>query len=175
VSPQRVLLHGCTGSGKSTAAVRIGAALDLPVHLVDEVMWQPGWVTLPEDQQHEWARRTCADDAWVLDSSYSSWTQIPKARCDLVVGLDYPRWLSFGRLVRRTFRRIRSGELVCNGNVETWRSVIGRDSILWWHVKSFGRKRRRMWVWATDPAGPAVLLFRRPAELEDWIAGLSTS
>lgn len=33
---RRVLIHGATGSGKSTAAARIGRILDLPVHLADE-------------------------------------------------------------------------------------------------------------------------------------------
>jgi adenylate kinase family enzyme len=173
VSPQRVLIHGCTGSGKSTAAKRIGAALDLRVHLVDEVMWQPGWVTLSDDQQQEWAGHTCAEDHWVIDSAWSLWVRLAYERCDLIVGLDYPRWLSFARLTRRTFHRVRTRELVCNGNIETWRNAIGRDSILWWHMKSFGNKRRRMRAWAADQAGPPVLLFRHPAELDAWIAGLA--
>ena len=33
---RRVLLYGVTGSGKSTAAARLDAALGLPVHLVDD-------------------------------------------------------------------------------------------------------------------------------------------
>lgn len=49
---QRVLLYGVTGSGKSTAAARLGAALGLPVHFVDdEVGWLPGWVERPQDEQ----------------------------------------------------------------------------------------------------------------------------
>jgi adenylate kinase family enzyme len=172
MSPQRVLIHGCTGSGKSTAAKRIGAALDLPIHLVDDVMWQPGWVQLPEDRQQDWARRTCAGNSWVLDTAWSSWTHIAYDRCDLIVGLDYPRWLSFTRLTRRTLRRVRTRERVCNGNVESWSNFVGRDSIVWWQVTSFRGKRRTMRAWAADPAGPPVLLFRRPAELDAWIAGL---
>ena len=94
------------------------------------------------------------------------------ARADLVVGLDYPRWRSFGRLLRRTVRRLVTGEEICNGNRESLGSVLSRDSILVWHVSAFGRARRRMRAWQADPSGPPVLLFRSPAELWRWLAGL---
>ena len=90
----------------------------------------------------------------------------------LVVGLDYPRWLSFGRLVRRTVSGAYTRELRCNGNVESWRNMLSRDSILIWHFRSFARKRDRMRAWAADPDLPPVLLFRRPRELEVWLEAL---
>lgn len=40
---KRVLVYGVTGSGKSTAAVVIGARLGLPVHLADDEF---GWLPL---------------------------------------------------------------------------------------------------------------------------------
>lgn len=91
-----------------------------------------------------------------------------------MVGLDYPRWLSFARLVRRTVSGAVTQEPRCNGNVETWRNMLSRDSILLWHVRSFARKRSRMRAWAVDPEMPPVLLFRRPRELEAWLEGLPT-
>lgn len=60
----------------------------------------------------------------------------------------------------------------CNGNVETWRAMLSRRSIIRWHFRSFARKRARMRAWAASPDAPEVLLFRRPRELEAWIAGL---
>ena len=48
-SPGRILVYGVTGSGKSTAAVAIGSRTGLPVTLVDEITWLPGWV--PVDGQ----------------------------------------------------------------------------------------------------------------------------
>jgi hypothetical protein len=94
------------------------------------------------------------------------------ARADLVVGLDYPRWRSFGRLLRRTVRRVVTGEVICNGNRESLSSVLSPDSILVWHVTAFGRARRRMRAWQADPSAPPVVLLRSPAELDVWLAGL---
>jgi len=86
----------------------------------------------------------CRRDRWILDGAYHGWRDVVLARADLVVGLDYPRRLSFWRLLRRTTRRLVTGEEICNGNRESLGSVLSRDSILVWHVTAFGRARRRM-------------------------------
>jgi adenylate kinase family enzyme len=169
----RILLHGATGSGKSTAAVKIGERLGIPVILADEIGWLPGWVQRDREEQHAIVSELTAGGRWVADSAWTGWTDLVVPRAELIVGLDYPRMLSLWRLVRRTARRAVSGELVCNGNRETFRQAVGRDSIIVWHFKSWKKKRRTMRAWAADPSAPPTLLFRRPRELEAWIAELT--
>ena len=79
------------------------------------------------------------------------------ARADVVLALDYPRWLSLLRLLRRTARRLRSGERICNGNTETLRGVVGRDSIIAWHFRSFAVVRREIAALESAPSGPPVV------------------
>jgi adenylate kinase family enzyme len=168
---RRVLVYGVTGSGKSTLAARIGERFGLPYISVDDLAWEPGWVAVPEVVQRERIAAVCAGDAWVLDSAYGIWKDIPLARADLVVGLDFPRWRSLGRLLRRTARRLVLRTEVCNGNRERWRNVVlPRDSIVVWHFRSFARKRRRMRAWQANPAMPPVVLLRSPAEVERWLS-----
>jgi adenylate kinase family enzyme len=173
VSARRILVYGVTGAGKSTAAQRIGAQTGLPCILADELAWEPGWVSVPDAEQRRRISAIVAGEAWVLDTAYGKWADLPIARAELIVGLDYPRWLSLSRLVRRTFRRLVTREKVCNGNVERWRMAFSRQSLILWHFHSFGRKRARMRAWAAAPKGPAVVLFRRPRDLDRWIAGLT--
>ena len=171
---QRILLYGVTGSGKSTAATRIGAATGSPVTLVDEMLWQPGWIQLPLEEQRRLMEQVVAEPAWVLDTSYATSLDLVLPHVDLVVGLDYPRWFSLQRLVRRAVRRVVTREGMCNGNVETWRQLFSRDSIIVWHFRSFRRKRDRMRTWAEAETGPPVLLVRSTGELDRWIADLAT-
>ncbi|HIZ38206.1 MAG TPA: adenylate kinase [Candidatus Ruania gallistercoris] len=161
---QRVLCFGATGSGKSTAAARIGTYLDLPVTLVDDICWLPGWQKRPAQEQHEIITARLDEPSWVFDSIYRPQRSHALARVDVIVALDYPRHLSLWRLLRRTVRRIRTRELVCNGNVETWQLMLARDSIIWWHFRSWRRKREQMRAWHADPDAPPVILLRHPRE-----------
>lgn len=172
LAARRILFQGVTGSGKSTAAARVAAKLGLPLVLADEIGWLPGWVERDPDEQRRLVAAAAAAEAWVFDSSYSKWRDAMFDRVELIIGLDYPRWFSLQRLLRRTARRVRTGESVCNGNRETVRRAFARDSIVVWHFQSWKRKRATMREWAADPSAPPTLLFRTPAELEVWIETL---
>lgn len=172
---RRVLLYGVTGSGKSTAALKMGARLGLPVHLVDEEFgWLPGWVPRPPSELRSLAADAASGPAWVFDTAYGSFRDLVEPRADVVIGLDYPRWISLGRLLRRTLIRVVDRRPICNGNVETPRQVFSRDSIVVWHFRSFDRKRRTMRDWAARAEGPPVMLVRRPRELDELISALGS-
>ena len=91
------------------------------------------------------------------------------------MALDYPRRLSLARLIRRSVARAIDGRPICNGNRESFRHLLSRNSIVGWHFKSFRRKRERMRAWAADPSAPAVVRFTRPRQVEQWLRTLEPS
>lgn len=166
---QRILVYGVTGSGKSTAAQRIADRTRLPLTLADELTWAPGWIPVAEDEQRRRFAAVTAQDRWVLDTAYGAWLDVVLPHVDLVVGLDYPRWFSLQRVFRRSVMRAIDKKPICNGNTESFRAMLGRDSLIGWHFRSFGRKRGRMRAWAAAAEGPSVLLFTRSSDLDVWI------
>jgi adenylate kinase family enzyme len=174
IGAQRILVYGVTGSGKTTLAARIAGRTGLPWHSMDDLLWEPGWVEVPPDEQRRRVQAICAEDRWILDTAASRWIDIPLARVELIVALDYPRWLSLARLVRRTAARATDGRLVCNGNTETWRQALSSDSIVLWHFRSFRRKRARIRSWTTQAVGPTVVHLRWPRATRQWLAGLTS-
>lgn len=172
-SARRILFHGVTGSGKSSAATQLGAALELPVTLVDEeIGWLPGWVLRDVDEQIALADRISSGRAWILDSAYGSYRPLVTERADLLIGLDYSRALTGQRLLRRTLSRNVRRTPVCNGNQETWARTLGKDSILRWHAESFARKRTWIRAREVDPVGPPVLRLAHPRQWELVLARL---
>jgi adenylate kinase family enzyme len=173
--PDRILVYGVTGSGKTSLARRISAATGIPWHAVDDLTWEPGWIEVPAAEQERRIAAICAERRWVLDAAYGRWLHIPLARAELIVALDYPRWRSLFRLIRRCVARAIDGRPICNGNRETFRHMLSRNSIVGWHFKSFRRKRARMRAWEVDPNTPAVVRFTRPRQVERWLADLAPS
>lgn len=173
--PDRVLVYGVTGSGKTSLAARISASTGIPWHAVDDLTWEPGWIEVPGDEQERRIAAICAEERWVLDTAYGRWLHIPLARAELIVALDYPRLLSLVRLIRRSVARAVDGRPICNGNRESFRHLFSRNSIVRWHFSSFARKRVRMRAWEADPNAPAVVRFTRPRQVERWLADLALS
>ena len=165
---RRILIYGVTGSGKTTMAARMSELTGIPWTEVDTLTWEPGWVEAQKEIQIERIQTICDRDEWILDSAYGKWLDIPLQRVELIIGLDYPRWLSLRRLVVRTLKRIRTGEEICNGNFETWKNHLNSNGLVVWHFKSFARKRERIRKWAREGKCKVVVL-RHPREFEAWV------
>lgn len=165
-----MLIYGVTGSGKTTLARQLADRTGLPWHSVDDLTWEPGWVTISAEEQRRRISAICAGDRWILDTAYSQWMDVVLERTDLIVALDYPRWWSLSRLVRRTFMRAVDRRPICNGNTESFRQAFSRDSIVVWHFQSFTRKRDRMRAWSADPGGREVVLLKSPAATRRWLS-----
>lgn len=168
--PYRILVYGVTGSGKTAFAERLSAVTGILWHSVDDLTWESEWVPVPDDEQRRRIEAIRVGEQWVLDTAYGKWLDVPLARVELIVSLDFPRWLSLLRLIRRTVARAVDGREVCNGNRESFRHMFSQDSIILWHFRSFRRKRERISTWEADPTAPEVVRLTSPGEAEIWLA-----
>lgn len=128
---------------------------------------------VPFEHQKVIFTEICEREQWILDNAYGHWVEVPLKNVDLIIALDYPRWVSMGRLFRRTLDRLLDQKLICNGNRESLRGILSRDSILVWYFRSFRRKRARIKAWEQE--GRRMLVFRQPQEAEKWLATLTNS
>ncbi len=173
---RRILVYGATGSGKSTMAQALSELTGIPWTSVDDICWRPGWVAMPPSEQLAHFDALTAEDSWILDAAYPAWRQLAVDRADVVIALDYPRLVSLTRVLRRTATRVRGREEICNGNYESWRRFLSRESLVVWHFTSFRGKRAEMRQWAAAASGARVVLLRSPAGARTFLeaqAGLS--
>jgi adenylate kinase family enzyme len=84
----RIAIIGCGGSGKTTIARRLGAALDAPVTHLDAVFYDSEWNTLPPEKFAAVQEELVAAERWIIDGNYASTLSIRLRRADTVIFLD---------------------------------------------------------------------------------------
>jgi len=139
---RRVAVWGVTGSGKTALAHRLAELLDGPHIELDAIFWKPEWNETPDDEFRVKVQAAidAAEDAWVLDGSYSRISEIYLSRADTLLWLHLPWRISFWRLLQRTVGRAWTREPLYyeGGPRESWRlSFLSRKSILRWSITHY--------------------------------------
>ncbi len=127
MTPQRILLIGCGGAGKSTLAREMGRRTNLPVVHLDRLYWRPGWVKTEATEWNRVLEEALSADQWIMDGNYGGTLPLRFQACDAVVFLDLPRWLCFGRVLKRrvaAFWRTRQDAAVGCPDRLTWQFLV---------------------------------------------------
>ena len=130
----RITIIGCGGSGKTTIARRLGAALDAPVTHLDVVYYDSEWNTLPKDKFASLQEELVAADRWVIDGNYASTLPIRLKRADLVIFLDLSPIACLRGIAQRRLRH--------RGGQDDQTGVY--DRITWDFIKYVWKYRRTM-------------------------------
>ncbi|AIY01807.1 putative adenylate kinase [Arthrobacter sp. PAMC 25486] len=171
--PQRILVAGVSGCGKTTLAARLGRVLDLPHTEIDSLFHGPNWV--PRTDFTSDVGHLTKGSGWVTEWQYSAVRRMLAERADTLVWLDYPVWLSMSRLVRRTVRRRLRGQELWNGNFEGPLHGVftDRDHIIRWGWRTRYKLRLRVPALEGEFPGLSVVRLHSPAEVEVWLRRLA--
>ena len=166
---RRVVVAGITGTGKSTLARALAAALALPFVELDAFVEGPGWTQLPHVAER--VTEMAAGDGWVTDNLWYPEVQGPLlARADTVVWLDLSRRVVVGRLIKRTLRRgLPPRPELVNGNRERLWAVLLPSSPLQTAFREHRAHQQRM-AGLLEGAGPEVIRLRTPGDVATWLS-----
>lgn len=101
----RILIIGRTGSGKTTLARELAAALGMHHVELDSLYFEPDFSTVPLSVLRERTRAAIAGDRWVTDGNKSAVRDLVWPRADTIIWLDYPLMVSLWRLGKRALWR----------------------------------------------------------------------
>ena len=86
---KKIVIIGCSGSGKSTFAKKLHQATGLPLIHLDNIWWKADRTHISRDEFDQELAKICARDSWILDGDYSRTYETRIAACDTVIFLDY--------------------------------------------------------------------------------------
>lgn len=171
---QRIAIVGVSGSGKTTLARQLAQRLGLTHVELDSLYWDPGWAPAPRLVFRQRAEQAFRAARWVVDGNHPEVRDIIWAQADTVLWLDYGLPLVMWRLLRRTFQRCQSGEVLWNGNRE--RSLgahfFSSKSIFLWALRTYWLRRREYpaLLGAPEHAHLCAIRLRSPQQTRAWLA-----
>lgn len=168
---RRIAVVGSTGVGKTTLAREIARRAKRPHVELDALHWDANWTPAERSLFRERAEAAVRGDTWVTDGNYSAVRDIVWGRADTLVWLDYPLSIILRRLVQRTIRRVVSQEELWNGNRERLRDQLGRESLVFWALKTYEKRRREFLQALREPpyAHLTLVRLRSPQETDAWL------
>jgi adenylate kinase family enzyme len=165
MTPQRIVIVGCSGGGKSTLARDLGRRLGLPVIHLDVLHYLPNWKRSALADFRAKVAAAHAGERWISEGNFASWTfDLRLPRADLVIALDRPRWLCLWRVCWRAARERRDRTDLPQG----CREQIDRDLLEYiWNYGQVGGPEIEAARLAHGPGVPLVRL-RRDREIADF-------
>ena len=120
----RVHVIGSAGSGKTTLARKLAAALHAPCHELDYIGYENG-AKRPLGVRLEDVRRIASGPAWVSEGGFIWWVEDLLQSADLIVWLDLPWTLCYRRIVMRHVKADLAGNNAYPGFLKMLRFAKG--------------------------------------------------
>lgn len=171
--PERVLVAGVSGAGKTTLSGRIGAMWGLRHVEIDGLFHGANWT--PRAEFLDDVRAFAAEDRWITEWQYTSkgTDEILAPRAQLALWLDYPYRVVRSRLIRRTLARGILRRELWNGNREKgpW-NLLNHDpeeNILAWQTATLHKWAERFPELQARFPHLTIVRLQHPRGTERWL------
>lgn len=99
---RRILIIGCSGSGKSELALSLSRLQNIPVVHIDQLGWLPNWVRRPFADYEGTLREKLAAPAWIIDGNSPDTIETRLRFADTLIWVSTPIFVCLWRIITRT-------------------------------------------------------------------------
>jgi adenylate kinase family enzyme len=126
----KILIVGPSASGKTTLARKLSKELDLPLFLMDQFMWKPGWEYIGDDETLKILEDISAKDSWVLEGYITKKARsLIFEKADTIIYLDYSRWKLIWQYLSRWYKHRKNPRPELEGSPEKFN--FGFLKLIW--------------------------------------------
>ena len=87
--PNRILVIGCPGSGKSTLSRKLKEKTNLPLCHLDMIFWNEDKTTVDQETFMNRLTKVVESEKWIIDGNFSTTMELRIKECDTIIFLDF--------------------------------------------------------------------------------------
>lgn len=142
---KKIIILGNGGSGKSTLGENLSLKLNIPVHHLDQLTFNTGWIRVDEKEFIKKLKNILTEDKWIVEGwSYNTTIPMRLDAAELIIYLEFNVWLcywyAFIRHIKYTFKQ--NPYDPPNSNI--WRKTIRMVKAMWMVHKIYEPQLREM-------------------------------
>lgn len=165
---ERILIIGCSCSGKSTLAKAMHEKLGLPLVHLDQLWWQDGWTQVSIGEFDSRLDRALEMEKWIIDGNFSRTMPLRLSKCDTIIYLDFNRWDCLLGMCRRVLGSYGKTRPDMSPNCP---EHFDLDFVKWiWNYNKHNRSMNYSWIGRAKHARAIILKNR--AEVKTFLESL---
>lgn len=177
----RIIVIGSSCSGKSSFAQTLAQKKQITHIELDQLHWLPNWVERPDSEFRELVQQAIdpavseGESAWIIDGNYSVTRDITWPQATHIIWLNHSFPLVLYRAITRSIHRAFTKKPLFAGNVESFKqSFFSRDSIIWWVITTYHKKRRSYETLLEEQAdkGVSVVELKGQGQVDEFFKSL---
>ena len=115
----KIVVVGTSAVGKSTFSRKLAQVLNLPLTLMDSIMWKPGWNYIGDEETVRKLDEVSLRPEWIIEGYISTEARtFVFDRADSIIYLDYPSLISSWRYIKRWWKYRKAARPELEGSPE---------------------------------------------------------
>ncbi len=158
INAKKIIVIGCSGSGKSTFSKKLAEITGLPLYHLDNIYWLPDASHLERPEFIEKQKEIMKTDRWIIDGNYGGTQKYRFEKCELAFFFDLPAEVCLEGVLKRD--RVRN-DIACE---------LEPDEELTDFIKAY-REKSRPGVLELFKEYPAVkvITFKSRKEVDEYL------
>lgn len=97
----RIIIFGRPGGGKSSFALQLHQATDIPLHHLDAHFYESNWIERDYEEFLEIQQKIVDQDQWIIDGNMGKSLDMRYRRATHFLHFNYPLWMCYYRIIKR--------------------------------------------------------------------------